>query len=348
MRTGLLVILLAVTGAAAPPPETVIETVKVSDRVYAFVGPDPTREIVVGNAVAVIGDDAVLLVDTTNAPSNARVMLAELRKVTDKPVRYIVHTHWHYDHIMGDTVFAKEFAPLDVIAHAKTLPVLDEKIPAWPKRATEVYTRILGQYGKELADGKDAAGNALSAQDRKRYRQTMSDAERYMPELSEMSYVRPTIVVDSSTAIYLGSLEVRVLYFGRGNTDGDLAVYVPQERVLATGDLLVHPVPYSFNSHLEEWARGLGRMAELDVATIVPGHGPVFADKEYLLSVKQLLESTLAQTREAKRKGLSLEEAQRTIELEPFRKRFAGDDPARNEAWTDYFRNPAVASVYGE
>ena len=113
MRVGLLVMLLAVTGTPSSPPDAVMETVKVSDRVYAFVGPDPTRDIVVGNAMAVIGDDSVLLVDTTNAPSNARAMLAELRKVTDKPVRYIVHTHWHYDHIMGDTVFAREFAPLE-------------------------------------------------------------------------------------------------------------------------------------------------------------------------------------------------------------------------------------------
>jgi cyclase len=348
MRTGLLAILLAVTGAAVPPPDSVIETVKVSDRVYAFIGPDPTRDIVVGNAVAVIGDDGVLLVDTTNAPSNARVILAELRKVTDKPVRYIVHTHWHYDHIMGDSVFAEAFAPLDVVVHARTRPVLDEKIPAWPKRATEVYTRIAGQYRKELADGKDESGKPLGDYDRDRHRQTLGDVERYLPEIAAMSYVRPTITFEESMTLHLGALEVRLLYFGRGNTDGDVAVYIPQERVLATGDLLVHPVPYAFNAHLEEWARGLGRMAELDVATIVPGHGPVFADKEYLLSVKQLLESVLAQARGAKQKGLTLEEAQRTIELEPYRKRFAGDDPSRNDAWVGYFRNPAVASVYAE
>ena len=135
---------------------------------------------------------------------------------------------------------------------------------------------------------------------------------------------------------------------GPGNTDGDVAVYVPKERVLATGDLLVHPIPYSFNAHPESWARVLARLAGLDAAAIVPGHGPVFRDKEYLLAVKALLESVAAQARAAKQRGLSVEEAQRAVDLESFRKRFAGDDPSRNDAWTGYFLNPAVASVYAE
>lgn len=67
-----------------------------------------------------------------------------------------------------------------------------------------------------------------------------------------------------------------------------------------------------------------------------------------MTSVRRLLESTLAQAREARRKGLPLEEAQRTIDLESFRKQFAGDDPSRNDEWTGYFRDPAVASVYAE
>jgi glyoxylase-like metal-dependent hydrolase (beta-lactamase superfamily II) len=327
---------------------SVMEMVKVTDRVYAFVGPDPTREVVVGNSVAVVGDDAVLVVDTTNAPSNARAVLAAIRRVTDKPVRYIVHTHWHYDHIMGDAVFAGAFPSVQVIAHANTLPILDEKIPAWPARARMVYTKITGQYRAEIANGKDENGKPLDAHGRARREQTISDTERYLPELDEMAYVRPSVTFTDAMTVYLGKLEVRLLYFGRGNTTGDVAVYVPSERVLATGDLLVYPIPYAFNTYPEEWQRGLARMAELDVAAVVPGHGPVFRDKEYLRSVASLLESVVNQAREAKRRGLTVAEAQKAVDLESFRQRFAGDDPSRNEAWTDYFRDPAVASVYDE
>lgn len=331
---------------AQPPQTTLMETVKISDRVYAFIGPDPTRDVVVGNSLAVIGDDAVLVVDTTNAPSNARAVLAEIRKVTQKPVRYIVHTHWHYDHIMGDTVFADAFSPLDVIVHANTLPTLDEKIPAWPARANTVYTNVSEQYRRELADGKDDKGTTLSPYARSRREQTLGDLARYRPELDQMRYIRPTLTFTDSMSLFLGSLEVRLLYFGPGNTTGDAAVYIPQERVLATGDLLVYPIPYSFNSHLKEWEQGLTRMAELDATTIVPGHGPVFRDKEYLRAVARLLGALLAEATEARKKGLTLDEAQRAVTLETFRKQFAGDDPSRNEAWTEYFRNPAVASVY--
>jgi glyoxylase-like metal-dependent hydrolase (beta-lactamase superfamily II) len=338
----------APSNAAETIDGSVMEMVKVTDRVYAFIGPDPTRDIVVGNSVAIIGDDAVLLVDTTNAPSNGRAVLAGIRKVTDKPVRYIVHTHWHYDHIMGDTVFTKAFGSVQVIAHANTLPILDEKIPAWPARARMVYTKIAGQYRSELAGGKDENGKPLSAYDRARHEQTIADTERYLPELDEMGYVRPAVTFTDAMTVYLGMLEVRLLYVGRGNTTGDVAVYVPAERVLATGDLLVYPIPYAFNSYLDDWQRGLLRLAELDTAAVIPGHGPVFRDKEYLRAVASLLESVVTQANEAKRKGLTLAEAQKAVDLESFRQRFAGDDPSRNDAWTGDFKDPAVASVYDE
>lgn len=342
---GLFLSGLSARGASSQS-EVGIRTVRVSDRIVAFIGPDPTRAIVVGNVVAVIGDRCVLLLDTTNAPSNARYVLEELRKITDKPVRYIVHSHWHYDHVMGDTVFAKAFSPLDVVVQANTLPLLDEKIPSWPKRARDVYTKISEQYAGYIATGKDEDGSDLKPSTRAWYAQTISDAKHYMPDLDEMGYVRPTMTFTDAMSLDLGNLEVRLLYFGNGNTTGDAAVYVPSERVLATGDLLVHPIPYCFGAHPEAWAAGLGRMAEIDAATIVPGHGPVFHDREYLLAVKRMLEAIVAAAKAAKARGLTVEQAQKEIDLAAFRKQFAGDDPGLNTIFGDYFQKPAIASVY--
>ena len=351
-RSLVLIAALAALTAAAPRtrPESSSEvtTVKVTDRVIAFVGRDPTRDVVVGNVVAVIGDESVLLVDSTNAPSNARFVLAELRKITDKPVRYIVHTHWHYDHIMGDTVFAKAFSPLDVVVQMNTLPLLEAKIPSWPERGATVYAKIRDQFRGELASGKDEHGAELNAVDRARHQQTIDDVERYLPEFPDMGYVRPTVTFSDRMTLYLGSLEVRIIYVGAGNTDGDAVVYVPQEGVLATGDLLVYPIPYAFGAHPESWARGLAQLVEIPATAIVPGHGPVFHDKAYLTEVQRLLQATAAGAKEAKARGVSVEIAQKTIDLEAFRRDFAGDDPALDEVWRDYYRDPAIASAYAD
>ena len=137
------------------------------------------------------------------------------------------------------------------------------------------------------------------------------------------------------------------MHLGRGNTRGDLVVYLPRERVLVTGDLVVNPVPFSFGSYLGEWIETLKKLRAIEADVIVTGHGPVQRDKAYIETVGSLLESTLAQAREAVRKGLSLEETRKAVNLDAFRQRLAGDDPARRRAFDAFFVTPAVERAQG-
>jgi cyclase len=122
-----------------------------------------------------------------------------------------------------------------------------------------------------------------------------------------------------------------VKHLGRGNTPGDAIVYLPKEKILVAGDLLVHPVPYTYDGYPAEWIQTLQKMAELDAQTIVPGHGPILHDKSYLYLVTELLKSALEQMRERIRQighpGFhSLDDVKGSIDLTPFRAKFAGDD----------------------
>lgn len=319
--------------------------VKVADGVFAFIDHDATREFVFGNSVVVIGDDGVLVFDSNQLPSLARRVLGEIRRLTDKPVRYVVNSHWHWDHTMGNQVYRDAFPQVEIIAHAETRREGDQETPRMLASVAD-YMGFLKRLKDFLNGGKHKDGSELTGHEKVRLAQLISDVETYYHEFKTARYLSPTVTFEDSLTLHLGKREVQLLHPGRGNTAGDVVAYLPQEKILLTGDLLVHPVPYSFGSFLPEWAQTLERLSRLDAAVIVPGHGPVQRDKKYLLLVIGLLESVVEQVRESVRRGLSLEETRKAISLDSFRSRFAGEDPELNHAFVHYFILPATERVY--
>ena len=146
-----------------------------------------------------------------------------------------------------------------------------------------------------------------------------------------MTYQSPTLTFTDKLDIDLGNREVQVKHLGRGNTPGDAIVYLPKEKILVAGDLLVHPIPYTYDGYPAEWAQTLQKMAQLDAGTIIPGHGPVLHDKAYLQLVADLMQSAVDQVRARIRQighpGFhTLDDVKGSVDLTPFRQRFAGDD----------------------
>jgi glyoxylase-like metal-dependent hydrolase (beta-lactamase superfamily II) len=140
-----------------------------------------------------------------------------------------------------------------------------------------------------------------------------------------------TLTFADKLDIDLGNSEVQVKYLGRGNTRGDAIVYLPKEKILVAGDLLVHPIPYTYDGYPTEWIETLQKMALLDAETIVPGHGPILHDKTYLYLVRDLMKSAVEQVRARIRQigfpgSHSVEDVKASVDLTPFRARFAGDD----------------------
>jgi cyclase len=343
-----LLALLVMKSLVAAQQQKSYAEVKVADGVHTFIWPDPTKDIVVGNSTLIVGGESALVIDTTNHPSNARSIIGEIRRITDKPVRFVVNTHWHYDHFIGNQVFSETFPSLNIIAHDETLKQMDERGPRYIERAHKGLDDALQRLKRELSAGKKDSGAPLTDYEKTRWAETVKDAEAYLPELKGIKYVRPTLTFDQSMTVHLGGREVRLYRFYRGNTDGDVVAYLPKEKILFTGDLLVYPIPYSFGSYLSDWVKTLKRLAQFDAQIIVPGHGPTQRDKEYLLAVTELLESVVSQVKDAVGRGLSLEETRKTVDLEAFRKRLAGDDPARNYAFNAYFITPAIERAYKE
>jgi cyclase len=350
--TGVLMILVCALAGLASAQSNAAKTyekIKVAEGVYAFIASEPKSEIVSGNSVAVIGDDGVLVVDSGHFPSLTRKMIADIRQVTDKPVRFLVNTHWHPDHLFGNYVYRETFPGVVIISTPSTREEANKQVPTtYMKEMMDQIPGYSETLRQRLQTGKKKDGTPLTAADRQRYQDLLDDCQFFLPELQKAKYEPPSETFDQSVTVYLGKRQVNIMFLGRGNTAGDAVIYVPDAKVLMTGDLVVNPTPYSFGSFLTEWIETLKKLEAMDATTIIPGHGPVEHDKEYIKQVRSLLESTTSQVQQAVEAGLSLDDTRKKVDLESFRRQFAGDSPRWNADFQEGFVDPAVKRAYRE
>ena len=342
--------ILAVAGLAMAdvPPERSYRVEEVGPGIYAFLSPETTGPIPSGNVLAVVGDEGVLVVDSGRFPALARRMVADIRARTPQPVRYLVHTHWHLDHIVGDEEFRKAFPGVAVVATDFTRRKILEKQVAYLRDVAKNDAEYVGQIDALVAKGKREDGTPLPEELLDYLRGESRDLRLEGAELAGASVVPPSVTFDRALTIHLGKREVRVSFLGAGNTAGDTVVEVPDAKVVATGDLLVAPVPYGYGCHPKEWIDTLEKLAAIDARAIVPGHGPVMHDWEYARKIAALLRTVRAQVAEAAANGASLEETQKRVDLESWKKTFAGGDYGRGRAFTDFFARSAIERAYQE
>jgi len=338
MRAAIICLLVALP-LSASDVVTKYETVKVGDGIYAFITPEPKSGVVNGNSVAIIGDDGVLVVDTGQIPTLTRRMIGEIRAKTDKPVRYVVNTHWHWDHNICNAQYREAYPNVSIVSTPFTRQLLIDSTPKFLEFFHTGADKVV-ERGKKMLETK------LSDTDRADLLDDLDDFEAGIPELRTATFVAPDTVFDTSMTVFLGKREVRIFTPGRANTAGDAVVYVPDAKVLVTGDIVVSPTPYATSSHFVDWIASLKKLSAMDVAVIVPGHGPVQRDRSYMTLLTQLLESLVSQVGSAVQQGLTLEETQKRVDLESFRKQLAGDDRRRNRAFREYFLTSAIATAY--
>jgi hypothetical protein len=145
-----------------------------------------------------------------------------------------------------------------------------------------------------------------------------------------------------------GRRQIQIRYLGRGNTRGDLIVFLPAERIVATGDLVVFPVPYATNVYAGAWVATLDALMKLPAAVVLPGHGPVMREWGYVKQVKDALAQHVAAVAEAKKEGLSLTQTQERVQLPDVRASFVGDSESRRAGYEAFFRPPLVRNAWEE
>jgi glyoxylase-like metal-dependent hydrolase (beta-lactamase superfamily II) len=350
-RTRLLPLFLLLLGTASHGADDSVatrvrEVTKLAEGVYTIRHPDATDDFPQGNTTVVIGARDVLVVDSCYLPSSARADIAQIRQWTGKPVRYVVNTHWHFDHNGGNASYLDAYPMAAVVAHTETRAMMAARVPSYVRRYVaedSVFGKQRAELAKTVATGLGPSGNALTATENAEAAQNLALKERAAAEFRSFVFAPPTLTFDRELDIDLGDREVQLRFLGRGNTGGDVVAYLPAEKILVAGDLLDHPVPYAFGGYPTEWIRTLQAMAGLEVTTIVPGHGRVLAGKDHLRDVIDLLQAVVAATNAAvgsKGSAATAEDVAGSIDLSAFRRRMAGTDKASQE-----FFDESVASL---
>jgi cyclase len=319
-----LLLLAAASATRADTTATKTRTVtRLADGIYEIRHPDAPDTFPQSNTTVIIGDKSVLVVDSALLPSTAREDIAQIRQWTDKPVTYLLNTHWHFDHTLGNASYAAAFPGIQIVATRQTQRTVADYNPGVVAR----YPSRAERFQKILESGKNPDGRPLSEGERKDYERSLAGLAPVVAEFRNAVQVPPNVAFDRELSIDLGNRPAEIRFLGRGNTAGDAIAYLPKEKILITGDLLVHPVPYLFGGFPVDHARTLRAMAELDAQTIVPGHGEILRDKSYLSRVVDLLETVNAAMEKEVNLSRTLEEVQgsfaKTFDVRTWRAKFA-------------------------
>jgi glyoxylase-like metal-dependent hydrolase (beta-lactamase superfamily II) len=301
---------------------------KLADGVYTIRHKDPFPGWVNGNTTVIIGDREVFVVDSCQISSAAREDIAQIREWTSKPVRFLLNTHWHQDHNGGNKEYLDTFPGLAILAHHATRMMMDSTSPNIASEMLRDANKTRPVLQKRMDTGQGDDGKPLTDEKKTETVERLAQLDHLIAQAHSFVYQAPTFTFDRELNFDLGNREVEVRHLGRGNTAGDAVVYLPKEKILITGDLLVHPVPYAFDGYPTEWIQTLEALARLDADTIVPGHGEIEHDKLYLNLLIGLMKSIVAQVAEQLRinNDVPLDDVKKAIDIRSFRQKFAGDD----------------------
>ncbi|CAN7421359.1 MBL fold metallo-hydrolase [Pseudoduganella sp. LjRoot289] len=245
--------------------------IKLSDNAYAYTAEgDP-------NSGVIIGDDGVMVIDTTATPVMAQALIRHIRSVTDLPIKYVVLSHYHAVRVLGASAYFAEGAQ-QIIASRGTYELIAERGAQDMQSEIERFPRLFA--GVESVPG--------------------------------LSW--PTMVFEKELTIFLGKLEVRLAHIGMGHTKGDTIAWIPSQRICFSGDLVEYDAAaYTGDAQLEEWPATLEALRALDAQKLVPGRGPALLRPDEVNAgidyTKDFVGTLLQSAKEAVAEGYDLKRA---------------------------------------
>ena len=319
---------------------------KLKEGVYLAYRPEPLRYFVEGNVTIIVNEHDVVVVDGGGAPAAARNVIAEIGKLTSKPVRYLINTHDHVDHTLGNQEYVKAYPGVEIVSHpAARERLLSDGVAYVSETASGLEASL--KKGVDLIDRlrkEGAPGNDRIIAYWERYKDR--DIYERLREYREATITPPTMTIEKRLVLHRGSRTIEILHLGHGDTPGDLVVYLLPEKIACTGDMLTHPVPYGFSSEPLAWLETLRRLHALDVEYLIPGHGEVQHGKGHLDRVMRLLQTVQDQVRGAIADGLDLEGTRKRVDLSRLIEEFAQGDPVIRYRFRGWFIEPNVEETF--
>lgn len=255
--------------SAADLEEKKITFERLSEHTYAYTAEgDPNTGII-------IGDDAVMVLDTQATPVMAQDVIRRIREVTDKPIKYVVLSHYHAVRVLGASAYMAEGGE-QIISSQDAYDMIVER----------------GQFDKDSEIG--------------RFPRLFRNVES-VPE----GLTWPTMTFVGKMTVWLGKVEVQLLQLGRGHTKGDIVAWLPAEKVLFSGDLVeFDATPYAGDAYFKDWPKTLENIAALQPEKLVPGRGPALTNAQQvqagLRGTQEFVRDLYASVSEGARAGKDL------------------------------------------
>ncbi|WP_196137191.1 MBL fold metallo-hydrolase [Aliikangiella sp. G2MR2-5] len=297
------------------------------------------------NVIIIEGDDSLVIVDANDNLENARMLVEEVKALSErlgsKPIEYVINTHWHSDHTLANAIYKQSFPQirafvghqnLPELIENKTIPQLEEKI----KR----YIVAIEKAEKELAAGTED----------KELAQKIKNAKQLVAEFKQLDIPKPTITFEHSMLLDFKGPKIELLNFGRAHTEGDTIVYLPEQKLLLSGDLF-DQLPYAGHGYPSEWLHTLKSIEKLDFDSVVPGHGALQKGKVRLNAIISLLEDALDQAKSALNDKVPQEDFIKSIDLQVYKERLGPLDATGERAFGHFipgFFERAYQEVNGE
>jgi glyoxylase-like metal-dependent hydrolase (beta-lactamase superfamily II) len=302
-------------GTATPSAMDAANTVQTETHVFEEIGPGVYFATgtglvnVASNALVVVNEEDVLVVDSHITGDAGRELVRSIGTLTDKPIRYLVNSHFHFDHAHGNQSFPDG---TDIIGHEYTR----ERLSADP--LSEATYQTIGSPAAQsqmiaALEGQISGTNDPEARSALEAQKTM--LERHIAALDEVTPTPPNVTFEDTLTMYAGTREIQLIHPGRGHTGGDVIVYLPAERIVFTGDLLYAGAPYLGDGFADEFPDTLERVKALDVDIIAGGHGPLMRDKSGIDRAQAYLRMYWDQVSKAYAEGKSVADAVASLDM---------------------------------
>jgi cyclase len=296
---------------AAPADDKLFDLEKAADGVY-FAMARPQAMINCNAAVFVRSKD-VVVVDAHSKPSAAAALVAQIkRELTEKPVRYVINTHFHWDHTQGDKAYGQTGGKVDFIATNATKQLMSDLAIARMKASLDEVPQQIDKMQQRAAHSSSAAEKAFCAE---QVRQMQS----YQAELKDYPLELPTITFDDSYLLRDSAFDLHLEFHGHAHTAGDVFVFCPQQRALATGDASHGWLPNLGDGFPHAWPETIDKVMRADFKYVLGGHGPMQSDRVVMTNQRNYIEELTGKVEEGKKAGLTVTEMQKRFTVASLR-----------------------------
>ena len=272
------------------------------------------------NSMVVVNSDHVMLVDTSVTPAAARALVAQVKEeISDKPIKYVFNSHYHFDHAHGNQIFGDE---VEIIGHEyiRTMHLTN----VIQQRTNRSFTAGLPA---QIAQIKERIAKTSDPKERAQLETTLGVTEAHYKAVQETVVKPPNVTFTDVMTLHRGGREVQVHFLGRGHTGGDTMVFLPAERIVFTGDFFEgRPdggvLSYFGDAFIDEWPASLERLKALDFDVIVPGHGAPLRERKQIDDFQAYIRDFWRQASALRAQGLTAEQAVEKIDMSKFTARY--------------------------